>query len=489
MSLWLSLPPELQAAVMTPWLELTDVLSLDSAACNHSERAQWLDVIYSPVYDFACRQSDPECQPTFFERVGHDVKIVTSYMRWIQKHSIRVKSFCVVGPLQAAMNSLPDHGKRLTKMEFIESFKGDRSSRSKLVDLQKLCPNVTNFAFSHGVGPSNLKSVVSLWPLLQEITLFKENLSKVMVLIAQQCNNLKSITATERSHITMSQRSWRNFFKVVSVNLQHVRCYSNIGNKALLIMAQRCTQLRTLQGDFPEISSKVLASIATGSPLIETFAMVPMVEPHEGLVALARNGCLRDLTATSAPAEALQHVPGLKRLKLNLVPSYQARTIIGAVTAHCPALIEFAFLSSVDYDTGFDQPFSALVQSCPLLEILKVKLKVGTATLTALGAHCHDLRTLHLQCLADGVTDAALTALAQGCPKLRHLTLRRSQEDAYFAAGITALSAHCPHLRKVFLDSPLYDEEVMDVTRVGNLQVVDETAPKPVPFYQAFASY
>jgi hypothetical protein len=113
------------------------------------------------------------------------------------------------------------------------------------------------------------------------------------------------------------------------------------------------------------------------------------------------------------------------------------------------------------------------------------------------------LRSLRAECLSDGVTDTALSALAEGCSKLRHLRLQLSKEDRHFERAVTALTTHCAHVSKVVLDCPLYEMEREYVKRVHNVTVVDETAQaalkartaqaeaeqKVMPFYEAHGNY
>jgi hypothetical protein len=439
-------------------------------------------------------QSDPECQTTFFERVRHDVKVVASYVRWIQKHSVRVKSFCVVGSLHVAAQYLQNHGKHVTRIEFTENFTDDigrGSCKQKLERFTQNCPNVTHFACTLGFGTSNMKIVVHSWPLLQEVTLLEGCHSQSVMLIAQCCHNMRSFAVFRVRPNQMSKRAWFDFFTSVNANLRHMRCDACIGNKALLHLTQRCTQLRTLQGRFQDITNEVLNEIATHCPLIENFAMKSHGSFSAGLIRLAQKGHLRALTTTWAPADALQLSPLLRRLKFVDLPVERIWVVMKAVAAHCSSLIELSLLTKLlQYNEGYDALLAAIVQNCPLLETLDVNLSIGPASLTALGTHCHELRALRLECFSYSITDGTLTALAQGCPKLRHLTLHCAHGgDVYFAAGITALAAHCPHLRKVYLDCPLYDEEGEYVTRVGKLLVVDEILAVQLPFYEAFAPY
>jgi hypothetical protein len=468
MSICLALPSDLQAAVLVSWLEFGDVVNLDSAACSHSDRPQWLAFIYTPVYDFILPQFDFYHRYTFEE---HKIKRIATYMRWVFNRPIRLDALYISSDMQVeeVAVQLRDKGRFVTKIGFAGNINYTPFVRRMLKLMLQYCPKITQLLCAVGFGSAGFRAVAQTWPQLQDITLPSGGSCCSNLAMAQNCVNLASVTIPP-DRGSMTQREWRTFFETVNVNLQHICSYANLSNAVLEVVAQRLPQLRSLQGSYPHITDEVLLEFATHCPLLEALDMKSEeANAGNGLLAIVQNGRLRELNATWVSC-GIPSVGGPHRHRVK-VPD-----LIRAIADHCPELTHLKFhpfhsSHGVTYDTWV----IPLVRNCQLLQQLDINLPLTAVTLSALAKHCHQLEFLELRRLRGPVSDAAVTALAQGCPKLRRLHVQFNAPVTM--VGITALATHCRHLREVWVM-----RAVLGQTHRFNEQVMPGSRLTPVPY-------
>lgn len=121
------------------------------------------------------------------------------------------------------------------------------------------------------------------------------------------------------------------------------------------------------------------------------------------------------------------------------------------------------YLNISDITTISEDCLVKTVATCRHLKTLKLSRCISVTTdrlLTAIGKHCHDLHTIHVE-LCFRITDKGLTALAVGCPKLESVHISQCQNVG--DKGLTALAGHCPLLARISVDScaKIQDEGIM----------------------------
>jgi hypothetical protein len=127
--------------------------------------------------------------------------------------------------------------------------------------------------------------------------------------------------------------------------------------------------------------------------------------------------------------------------------------VLSTAAAFCPRLRDIRAQSNTPSALS-DAAVVALAQGCPELTVVEgiSGLQLTDVAVIALAEHCPRLDTVHLQ-HSPQVTEAALTVLTQRCRKLRHLRVCASSIDtaaesriraAHGGNGSNALSVHAP---------------------------------------------
>jgi len=187
----------------------------------------------------------------------------------------------------------------------------------------------------------------------------------------------------------------------------------------------------------------------------DNFAMMVLPRFYTGLRKL-RLGGLRDRTASRpflevdhrfpAVDEALAHVTSrctqLRELDVDHAMSNVSLTI---VASNCPNLQKLGCLGSGISDVGL----AALAQGCKQLEHLQIRGEFTHEGVVAIARGCRLLKTLYLASLST-IEDPALVALGQHCPLLRSFSGGRGWNRITDAA-LTALAHGCPQLEEVEL--------------------------------------
>jgi F-box/leucine-rich repeat protein 2/20 len=231
----------------------------------------------------------------------------------------------------------------------------------------------------------------------------------------------------------------------VNPNLLHLTCNGHISNEAVIVLARRCSQLRSFEGMFPLLNDDALCALATGCPHLANVELSMNSITHVGLHALAQARALTQLAMPHMPFEQLKLCPALR--KLDLRTPVDVESVLWTVGAYCPHLVDVTVESlRVDRNRCYRQVVTTMVKCCRQLQRILLNINATDGVLTAIAQHCPHLTILELilRCTA---TDIGLASLAQGCPKLSQLGLRLCAPITL--GGIEALATHCPRLRFV----------------------------------------
>jgi hypothetical protein len=352
-----------------------------------------------------------------------------------------------------AADYLAKNGNAIKRIRFAPDIINSGWVKCVMSNVQQFCPHITSFASSRGFGLASFQAMNQAWPLLQEISLAAGSQGDYLLTVAQHCPNLSSVTVLG-SCPKMSGLIWIRFFETMGTRLLNLRTHTHISKNALLAMAQHCTQLRSMSDEVGCLRDIPLTQIAEGCSLLEALEL-PMIGscPSAGILAVAHNGRLQKLRARWVTTEVLQVCAQLRVLHMGS-DYIDLRSILLALAAHCHLLVEIVVSPTSTWYSAYHYDFpSQLAENFPLLEVLQLNLYVGAGTITALGTHCHNLRRLIAPVRKGDLSDAAITALAQGCTKLRELSFILTPPVTM--EGITALAAHCRSLRKVHVDQKI----------------------------------
>ena len=131
--------------------------------------------------------------------------------------------------------------------------------------------------------------------------------------------------------------------------------------------------------------------------------------------------------------------------------------LLTCIGTHCPNLttLHLALTSGPDVT---DALLTAIIQGCPLLDLLIGKCIKPNNILSALASYCPRLKRLHMSHMM--LTDEGLISLTQGCPDLVALYLSYCHHGGSLTdKGIKAIAAYCPQLQEF---SVYYDETITD---------------------------
>ena len=210
-------------------------------------------------------------------------------------------------------------------------------------------------------------------------------------------------------------------------DLEHFRLISSrstITAGALLSILRGCQMLKMVELDCDVLKSFTALEIENLQPFGQSFINIAFPDrylyPHHTLPSPPSVGRLK------AFADLVTHCPNLKKIKLGNMrtPEYahegQDESVLTSLGRHCPLVEEIELVWTVRCP---DAGLLLLSQNCMHVRVIEFNECNGlTDTSLAHLSQIESLQELHLSD-CQTVTDAGLTALFRGCPKLQFLSI------------------------------------------------------------------
>jgi hypothetical protein len=389
-----NLPECLLRGVLSDWVEIADVVWLDSATCS-GDRTIYLNMVKGGV---VLRSENFLSSPDD----------ASAAMRWVFKRSAALT--CVVMN-RAFSESNKERVEYLkTKGGCIRAITTSASDFNQvwepaLADLCEYCPTLTFLKWTCPLGYKCICEMLKAWNGLTHVTITQEIPGEGLIAVGKTCQMLSALHV-----LCYDTAAWTVFVTVCSTNLSCIEQCQLLDDDSCAALAQRCPSLRRL-GDLSEtVTDSALTMLGKHCPLLERLAFeITLFETAQvtdiGISAIAVNGALTELALLQCDAVTDQ---GMQ-----------------AVAQHCPRLARL------------------LVDYCPLLT---------DNALERVGEHCSALRVLHVaQCCS--ITHVGLAAIGTGCPLLEELQITWNYRvrkpdtwDTNFGAGVTDIARGCPRL-------------------------------------------
>jgi hypothetical protein len=448
MSALLELPEVLVNGILLSWLELVGVGRLDSALCNHVQRANFLSAINDP--DFMLHK---KIMP-----VNQSAASLDGFAVWVMKRNI-ASTVMTITPATACSPGeraryLQLRGENIQEVAIVEDGRIHRDAvLAVFKHLCEYCPEVLVATCLVPLPTAALPYIATGWQKLTQLTLKEcrdddpptfEGLTSVNILTYQRPVRRSALPA------------WETFFTACSPKLEQVTVQDDFKTPIYNNIAARCPSLLELNVNTRSITDADLTALAEGCPLLRKLVM-QFCEgvSDDGVVAIAQNGNLIELSVEACFVSdeclvfAAEHCPSLTSLNVGWNMNVTDVTF-WAVGEHCHALRDLnAYCTSISW-----QGLEAIAHGCPLLETLSLEqCEWFGEGVQAIAEHCPRLRSL---LASDGDTPSAgVLGLAESCPQLEVLSVRGAEVGD---AEITALVQGCPVLQDLYVSGTMMTE-------------------------------
>jgi hypothetical protein len=335
----LDLPTELQVDVLTTWLTLADIATLDSTVCNRRDRQRWLDLLYHPTYYYVHSYF---CVEYFEIRTPYEdwqkLRAIAACMKWVLLRSVRVKEIYIDAEslseeeLIETPLYLHRNGRRISRIIFAKY--SDRSTAAAaLRTVCEHCPNVTHVTCARAFGSSKYRFMTTTWPLLQSAVLHGRDVDSGLSIIAAKCPEVKSTRIHDTRREFIPPTVPRGFADSISPSLLHFEADYTISNADLLPLARRCPNLRSLLCNFLRIGDDALMEVAYCCPQLQAIDLrVSAFISADAILRFAQRLRLVELYASEMPAAVVPHCAQLQTLQLTLADS----SGLMRIATHCP---------------------------------------------------------------------------------------------------------------------------------------------------------
>jgi hypothetical protein len=430
------------------WLTIVDVARLDSAFCNFACRSEFLNSVYSSGVvlkyptQLNSRHLDLMCLNTWI--ANKNVSTTGLYImklfategyffhrlqKYIQEHGHTMKWFefplelrlgnSNCGDYTPIATAIAQHCPMLTKLNAANCLDDDSLTEiiancpllefiaivnctSRVVwRLSSSCPNLQtlSLAFSK-VDEECMIALVHHCPLLRHFTTDATGATdRFFTELTQHCLYLEDILL---SRMPMHRSSLYNIIQRLgslhTVLLEVVHLIYGVGEAADLVVAEGMRSLTLCDVDF---TTEDLHDLLRICPLLNHLAIVDCVEVH----------ALHSVYFGS-------HLPYLESLIVQDCASCLVSETLLNIAAHCPRL-RTLIIPHTFFHAGCDCALTRLAKSCPLLEDLDITISTGVTlgAVFALAQYARNMQVLVLS-YCSKVTDLAVRAVMQGCPKL-----------------------------------------------------------------------
>lgn len=432
------LPDGYLQEIWTEWLNLVQLIALDSACCSHQARRQLLTSLRRAVE----QQHSEYAEAIRLKRVRG---LSDRFFCWAVERDVTM-SICIAHELLA--NS-PLRSKFIAKSGLMvrEMVCLPRNTShvdfSTLCTIAKCCPHTTDLTlYGSWTGDDSLREILQFFPSLNRLTLSSAVCSSGGLSSALACSPfLKAISIDfgDRMELAVS----------AAIPALEELCVTSYDDKLLLALAAHCPRLRVLRRGRGHAARRLMVS-------------------DRGVLALL-NSC-PELRETEV--ERMGTVSSQLRLELarrrqleTFAPGQWYRVETGFIDA---VLAVSATLQSVDFThcSVADQTLTLCAEVCPLLRSLTATncREVTAAGIIAIARPENRLRELRVA--GTGVNDAAVKFIVEHCRHLEVLHLfcaaqHFGQQNAIDAdtvtdVGFQALLESGPALREVDVEHAVH---------------------------------
>lgn len=465
-----TLPIHLVGSNVIHFLELSDLVLVDTALVREKKRGQWSAVLH--------------CWPSVMVLPKHQTSRIET-LKWIVVHNICVQHFCVEKDFARNICAVSDH------LEGINSLELNCTNISALIECAKF-PNVIQKAQvltlyggdedEYWIYVGCFRSLTKVafqgqqapWKLFGELFAVNENFcllsareefagpfaayafdqrltelllqtpalsDDLLKLIAESCTRLRRINLSVPLYSDRRRVSDAGAMALAQgcPDLESaILSLDGITDSSLITLAHHCTKLHTLETSAEHIfSDAALRSFWTQNTplrlLNTSWAVrdVSLVLQCGALLSRLEEATFFALDAAEHPSAflaAIQNLSNVCKLVLDFADEFpRPGEVISVLVNTCVHLTELELLNFGDCD--FNTPLCQIAYTNPRLEVVKL---TGNSS----------------------IGDQALRALAQHCPRLRSIQCAHGAATAHAAtteATFIALATHCRRF-EVMLD-------------------------------------
>ena len=400
--------------ILVDWLVIEEVVVLDSALCNRSQLAMFLNRIDNDVIVFNTRgywlESDAELKWLLSRKVrvrliSLSAKVVTANTATLRRHFLRFA------------------GKHLAIVHFDQTRSQGKNLNSILADVCVNCGNLTDLVANEAVVGESISSVL-------------QNCTKLERMSLQQCSGLQTdyfngFTCGKLINVDLSGVATVELLSALAImcpNLTHLTLNESIG----------LTAIGSAASSFPNLVYLAArkCSLLTDASITHFFAR------SKKLTEVYLSYCHR-LTDASFQCLA-ENCPMLEIVYMSqcIITDQSFRAL-----SKCTHLKELWCVGCAQIT---DAGLLAIADRCVNLQSINLRMcyLVADAGVIAVVKKCVNLQVMVLQSLAQ-LTDATLSAISEYCHNLQLLDLRKTaslSDDA-----IMNLAGRCSSLRRLFV--------------------------------------
>jgi hypothetical protein len=410
----IKLPAQVLTYLLTEWIDCSALFDLDTANCSSDSRPSYLTSL--------------RLKGTVFNTLDNDRRDTNfRVMKWIAARGARVRtvrcfvtSKCDSDTVKSFLATLSWTLEDLT----VEGLEVNEFVQKASV----LCKRLKRFRINgcDGWRCSLTLLIMNCATTLESLTL-------------HDCINVPGLPAC-----TMPRLQRLHISTAVRVRVRY--------DTAEQFMLQCCPALRVFHCNHPGSKAKILNTLASHCPLLESLSYSCGIEEPTALINVLK---------------CCQHLHALRLV----VPKAYA-------SAHALAIVQFGVaLQAVSVPAIGEAAFLELIPRLPQLQHLSLFSSTYTSALKLLQVHCGKLKSLELRDVntfpeakiaelfsslialevldlgGNNLTDTILLALGVHCPHLRDVNLSQSaaSRGSFTEAGLCALVDGCPALCAVYL--------------------------------------
>jgi hypothetical protein len=450
LSLLVDIPEELAIQILAQWLQLNSVANLDSAFCNTTLRAKYLQTAYGENSVLSMCNSNPH-----YEQCAS----------WCLKRKAKVDGVWMSKPLIHENISMRKQFLSImeSRLRWATINAGNADCRGAVLDVIQRCPNIEMLKVStSAVGPTShdatllwdecLLSTTQTCRRLQELTLVDVPSSPGGLGRAlESCARLTRLVLGCADSVVPIQAA------IPSLTYLDINHCGGATDALMLAIATKCPAMETLNVFHRSTITDVgVRAVLQGCPLLLTTD----VENATGIsrelrVELAKRRDLNVLDIVwvdmnfSLLMDVLRVSPSVTRIKFSQLPWLKDREL-SMCAYHCP-LLELVFIYACS-NVGMKGMLKLLKPGNQIRELHVTRCpQLGDAVMFAAAQHCPLLETFRTD--ETYVSDGAVTALAKQCGRLQSLWLQDSPHVTM--TGVRAVAEHCRELRYLALPNTL----------------------------------
>lgn len=411
MSRIFSLPDSILLLILEVWLSLPDIACFDSAVCNHRDRAKLLSLLQ---------------QVTYTHRF--ELENERDIQQWLFKRQLKLKSIYITNKMTSGVDSFPI---RWSEVKIVKI----SSTNTNFVPVLEKCTNIEDLSYNK-LYSSEIKSADVYLAILAYLS--------------------------ARSHSSGSRLKSLDFDDLE-------RGLSNtFSDRIVQLVTTNFPLLEGLTVSLDQCSEETLSSLFTTCTQLQSLYIVKLPASNREEISVYPNANLRslDLDDIGGCSDLVRlmskRFSKLEKFSLCLDPC--STEIISELLTNYSLLQRLSLWSSIQNPVNVQfQPNINLIE----LDIDDEAGSCGHEMLVAIG-HCFpNLKSLVLR--IDGCDDDDISAIAEGCRHLKHLSLwnQHPEESRIMDGSLTKCFQNCTQLEMLNLSGQgsLTDLTLVNITR------------------------